>query len=86
MRYSFDFKMNGIKVQAKTPTGNMVVFNVPEIKTTLANYEPDVDRQIGRKFDFSHPFSDRMIINGKIELKLSLMCQSFPTGEFPRKI
>lgn len=77
--------MKGINVQAKTPTGNMVVFDVPEIKTTLANYETtEVDR-IGRKFNFT-PFQDRMIIHGKIELKLALMCQSFDLADQPKKL
>lgn len=74
MKYAFDFKMKGIKVQAKTPTGNMVVFDVPEIKTTLSNYERSETVEIVRKFDFG-AYQDRMIIDGRIELKLALMCQ-----------
>ena len=51
----------------------MVVFDVPEIRTTLSNYDRS-EVEIVRKFDFG-AYQDRMIIDGRIELKLALMCQ-----------
>jgi hypothetical protein len=62
----------------------MVVFNVPEITTTVGNYGTWGDEmRSNQKFNFHQ---NRMIVDGKVELRLSLMCQSFDPNDPPKKL
>jgi hypothetical protein len=72
LSFKFKFVMHGIKVMAKTPTGNMVVFDVPIVEAAIENRDPTLSDSPPI---FNYP-SKKVFVSGKIELKLSLMCQT----------
>ena len=59
--------MHGIKVMAKTPTGNMVVFDVPIVEAAIENRDPTLSDS-GPIFNYP---TKKVFVSGKIELKLS---------------
>lgn len=71
MKYFFKVQMKGINIQASTPTGNIVKLDVPVISSTIANFDDET-----KTMTYVFPQADKLIINGDIELKLCLLCQT----------
>ena len=67
LSFKFKFVMHGIKVMAKTPTGNMVVFDVPIVEAAIENRDPTLSDS-GPIFNYP---TKKVFVSGKIELKLS---------------